>query len=154
MRLSRSSHPPLVAAACFSLLFVSAGAADDEEAYFENEIRPLLVARCLKCHGEKKQEAGLRLDSRAAMLKGGDSGPAVVPGKASSSLLLEAVRQEGDLKMPPDKPLAPREIELLARWIERGAKWPAAAQAQSTERKPHWAFQPVRNPSPPSVRDL
>ena len=68
----------------------------DDVVFFERRVRPLLVERCLKCHGPKKQESGLRLDSRAAILKGGDSGPAARLGLPGSSLLIEAVRRSGD----------------------------------------------------------
>src|SRR5689334_7130128 len=72
------------------------------EAFFETRIRPLLAERCWKCHGAEKQWSGLRLDSRAGALKGGDNGPAVVPGKPEESVLLTAVRHEDELlKMPP-----------------------------------------------------
>lgn len=75
----------------------AATASDD----FEKHVRPLLVEKCRSCHGAEKAKGGLRLDSRAALLKGGDSGPAVAPGKSVESLLIQAVRQSGELKMPP-----------------------------------------------------
>src|SRR5579871_227503 len=87
------------------LLGASAAAAGDradEREFFERRVRPVLAEHCFSCHGPKKQQAGLRLDSRAALLKGGESGPAVVPGEPERSLLLEAVRQTGEVKkMPP-----------------------------------------------------
>jgi mono/diheme cytochrome c family protein len=76
-----------------------ATAADDP---FEGHIQPLLVEKCQSCHGAEKQKGGLRLDSGPALLKGGDSGPAIVPGKPDQSLLIQAVRRAGDLKMPPN----------------------------------------------------
>ena len=79
-------------------------------ADFENRVRPLLAARCVKCHGPRKQESNLRLDSRAAMMQGGDSGPAIVPGKAEESLLVKAIRHEGDIQMPPDARLKDEQI--------------------------------------------
>ncbi|MFM7150642.1 MAG: c-type cytochrome domain-containing protein, partial [Gemmataceae bacterium] len=81
-------------------LFLSARPVPASD-HFEKHIRPLLVEKCQSCHGEKKAKGGLRLDSRAAMVKGGDSGPVVVPGKPDESLLIQAVRQSGSLKMPP-----------------------------------------------------
>ena len=93
-------------------------------AAFENEVRPLLAARCYKCHGAKKQESGLRLDEREAALRGGDSGPAVVPGKPEESLLIGAVRHEGDFEMPPDSRLEDEQVAALTRWVARGAHWP------------------------------
>src|SRR5688500_7188720 len=69
---------------------------------FEKEIRPVLVDQCFECHGPKKQSSGLRVDSREALLRGGDRGPAIVPGDPEKSQLISAVRHEVDLKMPPE----------------------------------------------------
>src|SRR5262249_40569978 len=87
----------------------AAGQAADATAFFEKEVRPLLVQKCQRCHGPKKQESGLRLDSRAALLRGGDGGPVVVPGEPDRSRLLAAVRHQGDLHMPPDSKLRDHE---------------------------------------------
>ena len=98
----------------------------EKVAFFETKIRPLLVARCIECHGEKKQKGGLRLDSRAAWQAGGDTGKAIVPGKAEESLLIKAVRYaDKDLQMPPKKALPPEEVALLAEWIAQGAVAPS-----------------------------
>src|SRR5437879_5101824 len=94
--------------------------------FFENDIRPLLVARCHKCHGENKPKAGLRLTSRAAVLKGGDTGPAAIPGKPEESLLIQAVRQEDELKMPPNEKLTQAQVDGLSRWVKLGLPWPEA----------------------------
>src|SRR5207248_3360120 len=104
--------------------------------FFEARIRPLLAANCYDCHTDQRM-GGLRLDSREAMLKGGRSGPAIVPGDPDKSLLIEAVRQTNDkLKMPKGGHLKPEEIDTLAQWIRAGAPWftlaavaPAAAKA-------------------------
>src|ERR1700722_8240747 len=72
-----------------------------EEAFFESKVRPVLVEHCLECHGAEKSKGSLRLDARASMLKGGDAGPAVVPGKPEESTLVEAIRYDGDVQMPP-----------------------------------------------------
>ena len=93
-------------------------------SFFEKEVRPVLAENCFKCHGEAKQKGGLRLDSRAAMVQGGDSGPAVVPGELDESLLVEAVNYEG-LEMPPGGKLGDAERAVLARWVEMGAPWPS-----------------------------
>src|SRR5207237_802052 len=87
--LTAGLHPPLAKAAVPPV--------DDE--FFEKKVRPILVAKCASCHGPEKQKGGLRLDSRAAMLKGGDTGPAVIPGDAEKSLLVRLVRYDGDIKM-------------------------------------------------------
>src|SRR5438309_1607678 len=73
----------------------------EDVEFFEQQVRPVLIQSCSKCHGEAKQEGGLRLDSRAAAIKGGDSGAVIEPGKPEDSLLVEAIRYEGDIKMPP-----------------------------------------------------
>jgi hypothetical protein len=125
------------------------------EADFEKHVRPVLVEHCQRCHGGKKQMGGLRLDSREALLKGGDSGPAVVPGKADASRLIHAVRHTGELKMPPKSKLPAPALAALEAWVRAGAPWPAAhpVSAASEEWKRHWAFQPVRAVAPPAVKD-
>ncbi|MBI1917998.1 MAG: PSD1 domain-containing protein [Planctomycetes bacterium] len=129
--------------------------------FFEREIRPLLVAKCQSCHGEKKVRGGLRLTGRSALLKGGDSGPALVPGKPEQSLITRAVGYEGDLKMPPTGKLSDREITKLKRWVAQGAPWPDAARPvpappgekfePSEAQRRWWAYQPVRPVTPPNV---
>ena len=128
-------------------------------AHFEKDVRPLLVEKCLKCHGEKKQEAGLRLDSRAAVLKGGENGPAVVPGKADKGTLLATLAHTGDVKMPPSGKLPDARIAAVTKWVVDGAAWP---EEKATAARPagvtaadrnHWAFRPVAAPPPPAVRD-
>ena len=89
------------------------------ERFFESEVRPLFAAKCQKCHGPRQQKGGLRLDSRLAVLKGGETGPAVVPGNVEESLLIEAVNYES-LEMPPDGPLASREVRHPCRLGEAG----------------------------------
>ena len=92
--------------------------------YFERHIAPVLKSRCLACHGPLRQRGGLRLDSRQALLLGGSTGAAIVPGQADASLLIAAVKREDGLEMPPPAPLAPQHIERLAAWIDAGAPWP------------------------------
>ena len=143
----------------------TAGSADvlsDPKAVaeFENQVRPVLSTRCLKCHGPQKQESNLRLDSRAAMMQGGDSGPAVVPGKPEASLLVKAIRHEGDIQMPPDSRLKDEQITTLSRWVAEGARWPevtvgAAIRrgAISADDRTFWSFQPVKPRPAPEVED-
>jgi len=145
------------------LAWVSPGAprgacgAEDDLRHFESRVRPLLVDRCGKCHGAKTQWGSLRLDSRAAILKGGDTGPALVPGQPDQSLLLKAVRgTDPDLQMPPEgeKPLTAVEIADLTTWIQRGAVFPESPTAGSPKRDPqHWAFQRPQTPPVPAVQD-
>lgn len=122
------------------------------------ELPPLLASRCLECHGEKKQEGGLRLDFRSDALRGGEHGPALVAGKPADSLLLQVV--EGTHReieaMPKKGPrLTPAEIGGLRDWIAAGAPYPEAARTRSSDvRSSHWAFQPVRRPPPPAAAGL
>ena len=102
--------------------------ADDAAAiaFFEKSIRPLIVAKCQSCHGEKKAKAGLRLTDRESLLKGGESGPAVVPAAPDESLLIRAVRYLDEPKMPPKQKLSAGEIAALERWVASGAPWPSS----------------------------
>ncbi len=142
----------------FAVLATFAGQAiaqtPAELDFVEKRIRPLLAERCFECHGPKKQELGLRLDSKAAMLKGGENGPVIVAKNPDASLLIQAVRQTGELKMPPKSKLTARQIADLVEWVKMGAPWPEASQAASDDaRLKHWAFQPVQYPRPPQVRN-
>ncbi|WP_435015636.1 PSD1 and planctomycete cytochrome C domain-containing protein [Tundrisphaera sp. TA3] len=131
--------------------------------FFESEVRPLLIENCISCHGPKKQGGKLRLDSRAGVLSGGDSGPAAVPGKPEESLLVEAIEYQG-LEMPPKGKLSDERRAILTRWIAMGTPWPGgdeAIPAPTAEARPKitdedrafWSFQPVRHPEPPAVDD-
>ena len=123
--------------------------------FFETNVRPVLVEHCQKCHGSKKQWSGLRLDSREALLRGGDSGAAIVPGEPNKSLLIRAVRHEDEnLKMPEDGKLADRQIADLVRWVEMGAPFPDAPKTNVRSRDPkHWAFQPPTASAIPTVKN-
>jgi hypothetical protein len=137
----------------------------EEIRFFETRVRPVLADNCFKCHGPAKHRGGLRLDSRAAILTGGGRGPAIVPGQPDESLLIKAIGQEDELKMPPPQKLPKEQIADLTRWVGMGAPWPAADQAaaapaprrgsfQITDKdRAHWAFQPVRRPLPPEVKN-
>jgi hypothetical protein len=125
--------------------------SEDAETFFELKIRPVLAANCVKCHGASRASGGLRLDSRASLLKGGDSGPAIIPGDPAGSLLVKAIGHEDeDLKMPPKKPLAKPLRADLAAWIAAGATWPkTTVAAQPIEGRAHWAFEPLKDIVPP-----
>jgi mono/diheme cytochrome c family protein len=157
-----------------------ARADDASDRHFHDKVKPLLDSRCISCHGPDKVKGALRLDSRAAALKGGDNGPAVMPGKPSESLLLQAVMHaKPDLEMPPKEKLTTNDIAVLRRWIADGAPWPAAptnetvaaqlkpgerlGDAWSDPRNPIvkifggqrldlWSLQPVRQVEPPVVK--
>lgn len=144
------------------LLGIVAGwSADADMRFFETEIRPLLADNCYECHGAEKTKGGLRLDHIDSILKGGDSGPALVKGDAGKSLMIEAVRRtDPDFAMPPKKELNGRQVEMLEHWIAGGAVWPAETastaaevdeQGFTAEDRAWWAVQPVRDPKPPLV---
>ena len=132
--------------------------------FFESKVRPVLVQHCQSCHGEAKQEYGLRLDSRAATMAGSDEGPVVVEGKPGESKLLAVVHYDGDIQMPPKGKLADEEIAALTRWIELGLPWPDDGSAKPAQpmtgdelyrhaRENLWSLQPVRQPELPPVND-
>ena len=147
------------AAVCLAVLTTCGPAFGQPDAakydeFFETRVRPVLVHRCLDCHGAKKAQSGLRLDSRDAVLRGGDGGPVVVPGKPAESRLVQAVRHAGELKMPEGRKLPAAEVAALERWVELGLPWPqSTTPSKPTEAAKHWAFLPVRKPPPPAVRN-
>jgi hypothetical protein len=93
----------------------------EEKPVFEQRIRPILRDNCLKCHGGERTRNGLDLSTREGLLRGGDHGPAVVPGEPERSLLIRAIRHEGDYPMPPKGKLTAQEIAHLVEWVKRGA---------------------------------
>ncbi|HZN36705.1 MAG TPA: DUF1549 domain-containing protein, partial [Pirellulaceae bacterium] len=153
-----------------SVLSLAASApADDaaltpaQEKFFEEKVRPVLATNCQECHGAKKQESGLRLDSRAAVIEGGDSGErAAVPGEPERSLLVKAINHVGEYHMPPNRKLTGEQIAALTEWVKDGLPWPAAvtpaaehklsaAELVPLHRQSHWAYQPVNRQPLPSV---
>jgi hypothetical protein len=155
-----------VTAILFAVASLSVHArADDPGAteFFEKSIRPILAEKCQKCHGGARTRGGLSLAGRAMVLKGGDSGPAAVPGKPRESLIIAAVEQHGELKMPPEGKLSPGEVDRLRRWIELDMPWPEShagdsvapgtAAADRDDPRDWWAFRPVRAATPPAVKD-
>ena len=131
-----------------------AQASLEERRFFEEKVRPLLARHCLSCHNSQAGMGGLSLESRESALRGGGRGGAVVPGDPTRSLLVQAVRRTGDLKMPPAGPLQSREVAVLTRWIEAGAPWGVEA-GDDTPRAglSHWAFQPPGPVAPPPVKN-
>jgi cytochrome c553 len=133
----------------------------DAADQFERHVRPVLAARCVSCHGPDRQESDLRLDSRAAILRGGASGvAAAVAGEPEESLLIAAVRHEDGWEMPPDaEPLTGEQVQALADWIQAGLPWPAssrqpapttAAERVASDRREHWSLQPLERPRLPA----
>jgi hypothetical protein len=112
--------------------FPAVGRAADSPGveHFEKHVRPILVEKCLSCHAGEKPKGGLKLDSRDAVLTGGQGGTVVVPGKAKESRLIAAVRHlDEDLKMPPAGKLAEREIASLEKWVDLGMPWPERSRS-------------------------
>ena len=155
----------LLATAALLLVARIAGADD----FFASKVEPLLKQRCFECHShEKKIKGGLALDSKSGWENGGESGPAIVPGKPEASLLIKAVSHvEKDLKMPPKKMLPAAEIALLAEWVRQGAHDPRVAiskpaadlaadgawEAEFQKRLDWWSLKPMRRAGPPVVKD-
>ena len=149
-----------------SLLFCSVTiAADpipssDQIDFFENKIRPLLVEHCYECHGKETQEAQLRLDTFAGIIKGGKSGLAIKPGYPQESLLISAVKHNiSDLEMPPEKKLSKQEIADLTQWVKEKLPHPDLASAETKALKKtkansdFWSFQKIVKPKIPEVKD-
>jgi mono/diheme cytochrome c family protein len=164
MRPSRPAARPALLGLIALLASLGAGDPDgvSPDRFFEAKVRPILAGTCQKCHGAERQKGGLRLDSLEAALRGGDSGPAVVPGKLDESLLVEAVHHDG-LRMPPAGKLDDAQIADLERWVELGAPWPdhggaapappSPARTFSDADRAWWAFQPVGRFEPPPEGD-
>ncbi|MEO2034555.1 MAG: PSD1 and planctomycete cytochrome C domain-containing protein [Planctomycetaceae bacterium] len=139
-----------------------ATAQESDVAFFESRIRSLLIKHCLECHGPKKQESGLRLDTRDGWVKGGDRGLAIVPGKPEKSLFITAVRYaDKDLQMPPDgKKLSAAQVADLVAWVKKGAPdprransaTPTASRMSLKEARTFWSFRPVKRPPLPKVK--
>ncbi len=169
MKPTQSNRRSVFLALILSAFTASASAAatklsPEQSEFFEKKIRPVLVASCYQCHSAEtnKVKGGLYLDSREALLKGGDSGPAFVSGKPDKSLLIKAIRgTDPDMVMPPkgDK-LTPGQIADFEKWIVMGAPDPREATTGAkglavdmAKAKAHWAFQPIANPATPKVKD-
>ncbi len=152
----------LLGIALYSLLPAGIGCAEesapeDMARFFRERIEPVLKRECFACHSAEAKEVkgGLRLDTRLGLRSGGDSGPAVMEGKADKSRLVQALRHEGDLAMPPEKPKLPDQtIADFVKWVEMGVPDPRQDTAVA-ERDPrqHWAFQPIQKSAQPVVKD-
>lgn len=156
----------LIFAAAISLVASGPSSATEpasspgELKFFEQNIRPLLVARCYECHSGEEREGGLALDRADSLSVGGDSGSSVIAGDLDGSLLVSAVRYEG-LQMPPDEPVSEREVALVERWVRDGAAWPVSDKSGTEERtgasadENWWAAQPIESSDIPApVQDV
>jgi hypothetical protein len=120
---------------------------------FESRVEPLLKASCLPCHNQKNRTSGLALDSRESVLAGGNRGPAVNAGAPDESLMVRAIEQKGDLKMPPGSRLKDDQIAVIREWIEKNLPWSPAAVSQKKAGWDHWAFQAPKKSVPPGVQN-
>lgn len=169
-RTSRQCSPYFFSAMLALLLFFSAlplqavqdndtpnktpNFTDQQLEYFENKVRPILAEHCFECHGPKASplEGSFSVESRNAILVGGDTGPAIVPGQAHESLLIESINYDGVYEMPPDTKLDQDKIDTLTKWVNEGAPWPKSEDVEVVKKKfnlderksAHWAWKPVR----------
>ena len=125
---------------------------------YARDVAPILSRSCYRCHGPKKQQGGLALHLQDRAMAGGDSGPAIVPGKGAESRLIRYVAGlVEDYQMPPEdagKPLSPEQIGVLRAWIDQGAKWTGSGSASAAKpAADHWSFRPPRRVTPPAVKD-
>lgn len=156
--------PLPIVAVCVLLGSGSARAKDfspEALSFYEKEVLPILKANCYKCHGDGKAKGKLSLESRDAILKGGDNGPAVDLDKPNESKLLQAINYQDGLEMPPSGKLKPEQIDTLTRWVKAGLPMKATAAALAHEPKgglitpearKYWAYQPVNRPPVPTVK--
>ncbi len=162
-------RPITIALAPVSFLTIGSSSAQspaENLEFFEKRIRPVLAAHCYECHSvdAEKLKADLLLDSRESILRGGDSGPSIVPGNPDESLLIETVRYTNvNLQMPPKTRLSNRQVEDLEKWVALGAPWPdepapeAGGNRESFDLEArhaaHWCWHPVEDVAPPAVQD-
>jgi len=125
----------------------------EQTHFFETKVRPVLAEKCYSCHGEKKQSAGLRLDTAAGVKQGADDGPVIVPGDPAKSRLVKSVQRAGDFAMPPKDALPAAQVADLAEWVRMGAPYPPdVAVAKGADPTKHWAFQPVKPQAVPATK--
>jgi Protein of unknown function (DUF1553)/Protein of unknown function (DUF1549)/Planctomycete cytochrome C len=146
----------------FAFVWLGIATATEEIAFFEREIRPILVEHCYECHSTgEEQKGGLVLDSREGWAVGGDSGPALIPGKLEQSLLIESVRYENShLEMPPKTRLPPAKVLALEKWVAMGAPDPREGSVKKSstglsveDGRRFWSYRKPVKPSLPAVKD-
>ena len=170
----------LIVLVVFASFFTSTAAADEgdaavsadkqvtaqQAAFFETKIRPVLVERCVGCHSGDDPESGLKLESREDLLRGGELGSTLVPGRPKQSFLISALKHDEFIKMPPKAKLPTQQVVDFTQWVQMGAPWPNSGIAMpapktnpeadtgqrfTAEQRGHWAFQPVAASSPPEL---
>jgi hypothetical protein len=159
---SQASSLPHIVSLFWLLVGISVNAADmtaEQRSFFESKIRPVLVKQCYECHSQEAKKLGgkLLLDAPSEMIAGGESGPAMIPGKPDESLIVQALRYDG-LEMPPKKRLPEQVVSDFITWVKMGAPDPrmdlpkSAKKAVTTDKAALWSYQPVTNPKVPLVR--
>lgn len=160
--MERSVRRTICWLTCLGLLNASTGQTEDRPdfsessiEFFEKQVRPILTSRCLECHSsDKTPKGGLNLDKRDAVLRGGDTGPAVVLDKPATSLFISAINYGDIYQMPPKSKLPADEIAVLTKWVELGLPWPKEASTTASNVKPfdlaaraaeHWCWQPLKD---------
>jgi len=113
---------------CFSA--IAAKRPDCVECFFDTRVAPILTRRCLACHNQELKNGGISFQDRDSLVIGGSRGPAIVPGKPEASRLIDTLRHDGDIQMPPGPKLPSKEIGILTEWIKRGAVWGTKLQPQ------------------------
>ena len=145
---------------CLTVAASGEGFTPEQLDHFESKVRPVLVEHCIDCHGPDKQKSELRLDSRAALIRGGTQGSVVQPGQPERSQLVHVIRRGGDIEMPPGDPLDETAVQALVDWVNMGAPWPESPDAPDAQvatveewvaqtREEHWSFRPVASPAIP-----
>jgi len=160
--LALSSLASLIGvAAASSAQNASPAVTQEQAAFFESKVRPVLAANCLACHGEKEQRGGIRLDGRAHLLAPAKGEPLINLASPPASRLIRAIQQAGPIKMPPNGRLRDSEIAAISEWVRIGAPWPETPPtAPATtdyvirpEQRDFWSFRPVRRPPLPAVKN-
>ena len=154
----------LAVAAIVGLTGAAHGANPADLAFFETKVRPILATHCYKCHGPTKQKSNLRWDHIDFALKGGERGPALVPGEPVKSRMITAINyKDRELRMPPKNRLSKADIATLTEWVRRGAPWPDEPQPAAGEgtserfdlekrKQSHWSWRPIQKVDPPAVK--
>ncbi len=148
------AHATLLALT-LSALFATAQASESDETVFREKVAPILQSRCVRCHGGDSKKGGLSLATLAEAREGGDSLPAIEPGKPDESYLIDMIAGDDPLMPKGGKPLSPEEVSVLRRWIAEGAPWPEGLTLKEPKDDPAswWAFQPLTLPEVPPVKD-
>jgi len=150
-----SAHARSVAFCCIAaLLFASGAASAAKPVDFVRDIQPILRDHCVKCHGPKKQEGGVRWDRKAWPFRAADSGHIpIVAGKPADSVMLKMIRGDGEKQMPPEgEPLTEKQISLIETWIAQGANWPDGVDPVYDDLERHWSFVKPKRHEPPAVK--